>query len=308
MEIELSNGQLKFWQWDAGQKVQVPENVPTVHLKFGKSAVELPVLDRWVDVPDELLQTGKDIMLWTYDEDHTLDAVRIPVEERLRPVGYAYTPTEIKTWEQLDKRITALEAANVQSDWDQNDPEGKGFIRNRPFYAEEPPIITNLGNTYDVWDKICTQNGAFSNRDDVEKAALSFIIEGTLYKNIVPRFFLSAYVYNYVAGEYEVTVYENNSQIKCFVAGKEVTNWQIVSVSDKEKVHFLDSKYLDPTLLKRIQALEDGGGIAGVTSVNGETGHVTITAEGLGALTTADKASIVQDTLAALPTWTGGSY
>lgn len=109
MKIELSNGQLKFWQWDAGQKVQVPENVPTVHLKFGKSAVELPVLDRWVDVPDELLQTGKDILLWTYDEDHTLDAVRIPVEKRLKPADYVYTPTEIKTWESLDSRIKALE-------------------------------------------------------------------------------------------------------------------------------------------------------------------------------------------------------
>jgi hypothetical protein len=102
---------------------------------------------------------------------------------------------------------------------------------------------------------------------------------------------------------------------------------------------------------ERIKALEDGGGIAGVSSVNGHTGAVTITAAGLGALTeddlqsatdkalaqakesgafdgargptgpagvtpvkgtdywtASDKAAIVQDTLAALPTWTGGSY
>lgn len=109
MEIELSNGQLKFWQWDTGQKVKVPENVPTVHFKYGASAVELPVSDRWVDVPDELLQTGKDILLWTYDEDHTLDAARIPVEKRQKPSDYVYTPTEIKTWETLNKRIKALE-------------------------------------------------------------------------------------------------------------------------------------------------------------------------------------------------------
>lgn len=109
MVIELSNGQLKFWQWDTGQKVKVPENVPTVHFKFGAGAVELPVENSWADVPDELLQTGKDILLWTYREDHTLDAARIPVERRQKPDGYAYTPTEIKTWEQLDKRITALE-------------------------------------------------------------------------------------------------------------------------------------------------------------------------------------------------------
>ena len=123
---------------------------------------------------------------------------------------------------------------------------------------------------------------------------------------------------------------------------------------------------------KRISALEQGGSVAGVSSVNGQTGAVTITAAGLGALTEddlkgatdralaqakasgefdgaqgpkgdtgaqgpqgetgpqgpagptgpagttpvkgtdywtdADKAEIVQETLAALPTWTGGSY
>lgn len=109
MEIELSNGQLKFWQWDTKQKVKVPEGVPTVHFKFGSSAVKFPVTDQWVDVPDELLQTGKDIYLWTYDEDHTLDAARIPVEKRPKPADYVYTPTEIKTWESLDARIEALE-------------------------------------------------------------------------------------------------------------------------------------------------------------------------------------------------------
>ena len=298
MEIELSNGQLRLWQWDTGQKVKVPENVPTVHFKWGNDAVSFDVVDGWVEIPPELTQKAGYILLWTYREDHTLDAARIPVERRPKPADYIYTPTEVKTWESLDGRITALEAANAQSDWDQNDPEGKGFIRNRPFYAEEPPIITNLGNTYDVWDKICTQNGAFSNRDDVEKAALSFIIEGNLYKHIVPRFFFSAYVYNYVAGEYEVTVYENNSQIKCLAAGKEVTNWQIVSVSDKEKVHHLDSKYLDPGLLARIEKLENGGGVAGVSSVNGQTGAVEITAKGLGALTEDDLQSATDKVLA----------
>lgn len=42
------------------------------------------------------------------------------------------------------------------------------------------------------------------------------------------------------------------------------------------------------SLDERIKALEDGGGVAGVSSVNGQTGAVTITAEGLGALTEND--------------------
>lgn len=39
---------------------------------------------------------------------------------------------------------------------------------------------------------------------------------------------------------------------------------------------------------ERIKALEDGGGISGVSSVNGQTGAVEITAKGLGALTEDD--------------------
>ena len=152
----------------------------------------------------------------------------------------------------------AIEASKIRAemkddtpDWGQNNSEGKGFIKNRPFYTEEPPIITNLGNTFDVWDIIW-------RKSSVNEVPLSFVIEGGLYRNVVPKYFSSAYVYNYVAGEYQVTVYTQNSEIKCFTAGKEVTNWQIVSVSDKEIVHKIPEKYYDaPT--KTSQLTNDSG-------------------------------------------------
>jgi hypothetical protein len=148
MEIELSNGQLKLWQWDTEQKVKVPENVPTVHFKFGSSAVEIPVADRWVKVPNELLQTGKDILLWTYKEDHTLDAARIPVERRPKPDGYAYTPTEVKTWESLDARIKKLEAgggvAGVSS---VNGETGHVTITASGIGAATPDEVTSAVNS-----------------------------------------------------------------------------------------------------------------------------------------------------------------
>lgn len=70
MEIELSNGQLRLWQWDTGQKVRVPENVPTVHFKWGSDAVSFDVVDGWVEIPPELTQKAGYILLWTYREDH----------------------------------------------------------------------------------------------------------------------------------------------------------------------------------------------------------------------------------------------
>ena len=44
---------------------------------------------------------------------------------------------------------------------EQNDSDGKGLIKNKLFYTEEPPITTNLGNTCDIWNKIYAQNGVF---------------------------------------------------------------------------------------------------------------------------------------------------
>lgn len=148
MVIELSNGQLKFWQWDTGQKVKVPENVPTVHFKFGAGAVELPVENSWVDVPDELLQTGKDILLWTYREDHTLDAARIPVERRTKPADYIYTPTEVKTWESLDARIKALEdGGDVAGVSSVNGQTGAVTITASGIGAATPNEVTSAVNS-----------------------------------------------------------------------------------------------------------------------------------------------------------------
>ena len=109
MEITLSNGKGHFYQWDTGQSIQVPEGVPTVHFKMHGEGVAFQAVNRMVAVPDELLQLKNDIILWTYDTNHTIDVARVPVKERDKPANYAYTPTEVKTWEQLDKRIAALE-------------------------------------------------------------------------------------------------------------------------------------------------------------------------------------------------------
>lgn len=109
MIIELSNGLSHLYQWDTGQKVKIPGDVPTVHFKWGNDAVSFDVVDGWVEIPPELMQVSKPIRLWTYMQDHTIDDAEIEVYSKPKPADYAYTPTEVKTWEQLDERIKALE-------------------------------------------------------------------------------------------------------------------------------------------------------------------------------------------------------
>lgn len=111
MKLELSNGLDHVWQWDTDITMTItePENVPKVHFRWGGKAVELDATNNQVVIPAELMQLPKDIVVWAYTPDHTMDMARIPLKQRAKPPGYAYTPTEIKTWEWLDERIAALE-------------------------------------------------------------------------------------------------------------------------------------------------------------------------------------------------------
>lgn len=198
MEIELSNGQLKFWQWDTGQKIRVPENVPTVHFKFGKSAVEFPVENQWVEVPDELLQTGKDILLWTYNEDHTLDAARIPVEKRPKPAGYAYTPTEIKTWEQLDARIEALEkGGGVAGVTSVNGKTGAVKLTAEDVGAASKEYVNNNSKLFviNITDSLNDSNDKVYSADKTYNEILEALNNGLLPVCKMPKHIIGSYVY-----------------------------------------------------------------------------------------------------------------
>nr|DAF74030.1 MAG TPA: hypothetical protein [Bacteriophage sp.] len=116
MRIQLSNGLLHFYQWDTGQKVKAPEGVETIHFRIDNDhAAPITVTNGWATVPDECFQSGDDLVYYAYDENHTTDSARVEVVERPKPTGYAYTQTEIKTWESLDKRIKALETGGTGS-------------------------------------------------------------------------------------------------------------------------------------------------------------------------------------------------
>ncbi len=111
MQYSLSNGKDHVYQWDKDIviTIQEPENVPEVHFRWGGKGVPLPVTNQQVEIPVELMQLPKDIVIWAYTPDHTMDMAKIPLAARPKPADYVYTPTEIKTWEGLDERIKALE-------------------------------------------------------------------------------------------------------------------------------------------------------------------------------------------------------
>ena len=111
MQYTLSNGKDRVYQWDRDITITItePEDVPEVHFRWGGKAVPLAVTNQQVAIPPELMQLPHDIVLWAYTPDHTMDMAQVKLVQRPKPSDYVYTPTEIKTWEELDERIKALE-------------------------------------------------------------------------------------------------------------------------------------------------------------------------------------------------------
>lgn len=107
MQYSLSNGKDTVYQWDKNITItiQEPENVPTVHFKWGGKGVPLPVTNQQVEIPVELLQLPKDIVIWAYTPDHTMDMARIPLEPRPKPADYIYTPTVRKARRVIPVRL-----------------------------------------------------------------------------------------------------------------------------------------------------------------------------------------------------------
>ena len=68
---------------------------------------------RLVDVPNILLQNDWRINVYAYDRNYTKHSECFKVVKRSKPADYVYTETEIKRYEDLEDRISALEEGGV---------------------------------------------------------------------------------------------------------------------------------------------------------------------------------------------------
>lgn len=230
MQYSLSNGKDHVFQWDRRITLPItePENVPTVHFRWGGKAVPLTVTNQQVEIPPELMQQPQNIVCWAYEPDHTMDMAKIKLEQRPKPSDYAYTPTEIRTWEQLDERIKSLE-------------DGGGVAG----------VSSVNGQTGTV--TITAEGLGALTEDDLQSA----------------------------------------------------TNAALAAA--KESGAFDGAQ--GPKGDTGAQGPQGETGPQGPAGPQGPTGPAgTTPVRGTDYWTAEDKASIVQDTLAALPTWTGGSY
>lgn len=157
MTITIADGRGALWQWDTGRRVRVDDSsVKQVHYQnkcFGRS-VDVDVGDDGTAIiPDELLQDWHPLTAYAYVTDdaggYTKVQVDFVVHKRARPSDYVYTPTEHAGFDRLRAEIGDLDdlkttdksclvaAVNEAlksggADWSQNDPDGDGYVKNRP--------------------------------------------------------------------------------------------------------------------------------------------------------------------------------
>ena len=179
----------------------------------------------------------------------------------------ATTVVEEQNADVIEQILIKLNSSQVQADYAQNDLNAKDYIKNRPFYGKKG---TRLRNTYEDWAAAGGDDGSGA------KPILSFIINDEIYENITPNVYNSGYtkVYNIPSVEqpkYQVVAYTQNRRIICTLRGssKEIENWSIYPPEETEEIHYLDSKYLDPGILARIEKLESGALTVHVTDNNG---------------------------------------
>ena len=172
MTITIADGRASLWQWDTGRRVKITDGVGVkqIHYQkrcFGRS-VDVDVGDDGTAIiPDELLQDYHTLTAYAYVTDDAGGYTKVQqdfaVYKRPKPADYVYTPTEHAGFDRLraeigdlaglttaakDTLVAAINEAAASggiggADWSQNDPDGDGYVANRPGGYMTDPVITD---------------------------------------------------------------------------------------------------------------------------------------------------------------------
>lgn len=140
MIFKIVDGRSCFYQWDIDRQVSVAD--PTIkELHFCNRSEEcslvVEVVDGIANVPNKVLQKGYPVRVFGYDGKATLHEATFEVKARTKPIDYIYTETEIKHYEDLEKRLDKIEAEGFDEE----------VVNNAVYnYLEENSV--NLDNYY----------------------------------------------------------------------------------------------------------------------------------------------------------------
>ena len=108
--LKINDGRKHFYQWDINQKLVVGKAAKFVHFynEIAENSLVVEVVDGFADVPNIYLTETWTIHAFAHDGEKVLGAAAFEIVPRAKPDDYVYTQTEVKTWEELDKKIDKL--------------------------------------------------------------------------------------------------------------------------------------------------------------------------------------------------------
>lgn len=118
--FKIDDGRTCFFQWDKDRKLIVEDSsIPEVHFCNRTSDCSLVCETfteggvTYVNVPNVLLQNEFKLRVYAYNRDYTKFEEDFKIIPRTKPADYVYTPTEIKSFDDLEERVEALETEGV---------------------------------------------------------------------------------------------------------------------------------------------------------------------------------------------------
>ena len=166
--LTLNDGRAELWQWDTGRTLDVDADCSQVHFSnkvFGRS-IDVDVADGVAIIPDILLQTDKDLNVWSFvgtaENGYTKISKTFKVNRRNKPADYVFTPTEQTTLAELSVRLDRIEESQ--------DPDAiknavNDYLEQNPV---ESPVKSVNGKTGEV-ELTAKDVGAIS-QDDLQAA------------------------------------------------------------------------------------------------------------------------------------------
>lgn len=325
--IKLADGRGSLYQWDTGRQVECDaEQVHFSNHHYGTS-IDVNVQNGKAMIPNQLLTSATPLKAWAWVKDsngeYTKEEQIFIVAKRNKPSDYVYTPAEIKTWQDLQNQIgdlnnlTTAHKDNLVNAI--NDAAGSGGGGASDFIIKMTVEGDDNGNyTVTSCDATVEQIDAAFNadknivltvaqNDETNKYVLSLTYAapgfGYVFESFYDTDLLIANIDKRDGTTFAVTrtpanaIDYSNAALPNILTVEEALN-ELVT-----KSHTHANKDTLDKLSDSNGKLQYNGSDVGLKGDKGDT-----PVKGTDYWTAADKAEIVADTLAALPTWTGGSY
>ena len=121
--FQIYDGREHFYQWDLNRQILVTDPaIAEVHFcnrtEDCSLVTEVKEIGGFLlaDVPNILLQQSFDLHVYAYDGNATRYDAVFTVKPKSKPSDYAYTETEIKSFEHLENRIDQIEKNGISTD------------------------------------------------------------------------------------------------------------------------------------------------------------------------------------------------